>query len=210
MLVENKLEDDPRRKESWISKLKKDELIDELAQRGLRVDGSLSVLRERLIRFERVEAERVVREVIDSGIECVNLGDATGSVTEPSGSQTTTTGDADPRAPSFPTGSSIACQTEAEEVEPSLGGQQTTMTHEWILPHDGEFSYRPPGSADHRSANLHVNSQRGNRSDYDYEGYHGRHRECRESYHRPFDPYADEIYDGHSIITRLSVASLAD
>ena len=84
MLVENKLEDDPRRKESWISKLKKDELIDELAQRGLRVDGSLSVLRERLIRFERVEAERVVREVIDSGIECVNLGDATGSVTEPS------------------------------------------------------------------------------------------------------------------------------
>ena len=165
--MENKMEDDPRRKESWILKLKKDELIDELAQRGLRVDGSLPVLRERLIRFERVEAERVVREVIDSGIERATSRDATGSVVEPSGSQATPSGEAKSRAPAFPTGSSIACQTEAEEVEPSLGRQQTTMTHERILPHDGEFSYR--------------------------------HRECRESYHGPFDPYADEMYDGHRL-----------
>ena len=105
------MEDNPRRKESWILKLKKDELIDKIAQRGLNVDGRLPVLRERLIRFERVEAERVVLKIIDSGIDNATSRDATGNVTEPRGSQTTASGDVEPRAPVFPTRSSIACQT---------------------------------------------------------------------------------------------------
>ena len=101
---------------SWVYSFKKDALLEALEERGLSMEGSYAVLRERLLKYERMQSEELTSETVGGELDSGLGPSAVGSVADPTGAAHT--GNADRTEDTGLEGTmsrvSIACQTEDE------------------------------------------------------------------------------------------------
>ena len=101
---------------SWVYSLKKDALLEALEEWGLSMEGSYAVLRERLLKYERMQSEELTCETVGGELDSGFGPSAVSSVADPTCAAHT--GNADRTEDTGLEGTmsrvSIACQTEDE------------------------------------------------------------------------------------------------
>ena len=101
---------------SWVYSLKKDALLEALEERGLSMEGSYAVLRERLLKYERMQSEELTSETAEGELDSGLGPSAVGNVADPNRQAHTGNADRTEDTGLERTLSrvSIACQTDDE------------------------------------------------------------------------------------------------
>ena len=121
-----------KRAVSWVYNLNKEELVEKLEERGLRIDGAFSVLRERLLKYERAGLESIMDSHAGKGAEArtnttedrgersrAEPRDASSDSKEPSGADRVELSG----AAAMLNFSSVACQTDLDFSNLQLAGE---------------------------------------------------------------------------------------